>query len=293
VGNGAPTRGERHFRPQLALESAVRTPCNGRAALSYEPMVRERREGVCEAGVVRTVGVDLAAQAKHTAIAVVDWAAGSARLAGVEIPADDDAVLRAAMGADKVGIDCPLGWPEPFVEFLIAQRLGAPKVVPEWRSLAFRRTDEHVRTVTGLTPLSVSTDRIGLTAMRAARLEGRLAGCGHDVRRDGAGLVVEVYPAAGLKLWRLSHNRYKGRANAVALGALVDALLGAAPWLEVGENERTCRLSDHVFDALVAALLARAAAQGSTVAPTNRDRDAAAAEGWIALPTGPLAGLAS
>jgi Protein of unknown function (DUF429) len=242
---------------------------------------------------VRTVGVDLAAQAKHTAVAVVEWDAGAARLVDVEIPADDDAVLRRSVGADKVGIDCPLGWPEPFVEFLREQRAGALEVVPEWRSLAYRRTDEHVRAVTGLTPLSVSTDRIGLTAMRAARLEGRLAGCGHDVRRDGGGLIVEVYPAAGLKLWLLPHNRYKGRANHVALGALVNALLGAAPWLELGDHERTCRLSDHAFDALVAALLGRAAARGWTVAPADGDRDAAAAEGWIALPTGPLAGLVS
>jgi predicted nuclease with RNAse H fold len=242
---------------------------------------------------VRTVGVDLAAQAKHTAVAVVDWAAGTARLADVEIPADDDAVLRHAAGADKVGIDCPLGWPEPFVEFLRAQRAGAPESVPEWRSLAYRRTDEHVRAVTGLTPLSVSTDRIGLTAMRAARLQGRLAGCGHDVRRDGAGLIVEVYPAAGLKLWRLPHNRYKGRANHAALGTLVDSLRAAASWLELGDHERVCRVSDHVFDALVAALLARAAACGRAAEPEPQDHDAAAAEGWIALPTESLADLAS
>ena len=237
---------------------------------------------------VRTVGVDLAAQAKHTAVAVVDWDAGAARLADVEIPADDDVVLRRSVGADKVGIDCPLGWPEPFVEFLRAHRAGAPATVPEWRSLAYRRTDAHVRAVTGLTPLSVATDRIGLTAMRAARLEGRLAGCGHDVRRDGGGLIVEVYPAAGLKLWVLPHNRYKGRANHGALGMLVDALLGAAPWLKLGEHERTCRLSDHAFDALVAALLARAAARGLTMAPDDGDQGTAATEGWIALPTGAL-----
>lgn len=241
---------------------------------------------------MRTVGIDLAAQAKHTAVAVVDWASGAARLADVEIPADDDAVLRHAVGADKVGIDCPLGWPEPFVEFLCAQRAVAPEIVPAWRSLAFRRTDQHVRAVTGLTPLSVATDRIGLTAMRAVRLQGLLAKDGHDVRRDGAGLIVEVYPAAGLKQWQLPHNRYKGRANAVALGALVDELLGAAPWLELGNHERTCRLSDHAFDALVAALLARSAARGWTAPPADGDDGAAAAEGWIALPTEPLAGLA-
>jgi hypothetical protein len=244
-----------------------------------------------DAGLVRTIGVDLAAQARHTAVAVVDWGAGAARLVDVEIPADDDAVLRRSADADKVGIDCPLGWPGPFVEFLDAQRAAAPAIVPEWRSLAYRRTDEHVRAVTGLTPLSVATDRIGLTAMRAARLQGRLAGCGHDVRRDGTGLIVEVYPAAGLKLWQLPHNRYKGRANHGALGALADALLVAAPWLELGDHERVCRLSDHALDALVAALLARAAVNGSTMAA--HDRDTAAVEGWIALPSGGLDELVS
>jgi predicted nuclease with RNAse H fold len=248
---------------------------------------------VWEPGLVRTVGVDLAAQAKHTAVAVLDWEAGSTRLVGIEIPADDDAVLRRSVGADKVGIDCPLGWPTPFVEFLQAHRVAAPEVSPEWRALAYRRTDAHVRAVTGLTPLSVSTDRIGLTAMRAARLESLLAARGKDVRRDGAGLIVEVYPAAGLKLWRLPHNRYKGRANHGALGALVDALLGAAPWLELGVHERACRLSDHVFDALVAALIARAAARGSITAPDDGDRETAAVEGWIALPYGALEELLS
>jgi predicted nuclease with RNAse H fold len=242
---------------------------------------------------VRTIGVDLAAQARHTAVAVVDWDAGAARLVDVEIPAGDDVVLRRSVGADKVGIDCPLGWPEPFVEFLRAQRASAPESVPEWRALAYRRTDQHVRAVTGLTPLSVSTDRIGLTAMRAVRLLGRLAERGHDVRRDGAGFIVEVYPAAGLKLWQLPHNRYKGRANHAALGTLVDSLLGGAPWLELGDHERVCRLSDHVFDALVAALLARAAACGWAAEPEPQDHDTAVAEGWIALPTEPLTDLAS
>lgn len=241
---------------------------------------------------LRTVGVDLAAQAKHTAVAVVDWHAGTARVADVEIPADDDAVLRWSAGADKVGIDCPLGWPEPFVQFVRSHGALAPEAVPDWRSLAYRRTDEHVRAVTGLTPLSVATDRIGLTAIRAARLQGRLARCGHDVRRDGGGLIVEVYPAAGLKRWRLPHNRYKGRANHSALGALVDALVRAAPWLELGDHGRAFRLSDHAFDALVAAMLARAAACGAIVEPESGDRGTAGREGWIALPSGDLDDLA-
>jgi predicted nuclease with RNAse H fold len=240
---------------------------------------------------VRTVGVDLAVQATHTAVAVVEWRAGRAQLVDVEIPADDDVVLQLSARADKVGIDCPLGWPEPFVEFLRAHRTSAPESVPEWRSLAYRRTDEHVRATTGLVPLSVATDRIGLTAMRAARLQARLAYAGHDTRRDGRGLIVEVYPAAGLKHWGLPHRRYKGRANHTALDGLVDALGAAAPWLDLRDHEPVCRLRDHAFDALVCALLARAAARGLVALPEAADRRTALTEGWIALPSGGLEDL--
>ena len=44
----------------------------------------------------------------------------------------------------------------------------------------------------GLIPLSVATDRIGLTAIRAARLQTLPAACGHDVDRSGTGLIVET-----------------------------------------------------------------------------------------------------
>jgi hypothetical protein len=63
-----------------------------------------------------------------------------------------------------------------------------------WRSLAFRRTDEHVRTTTGVIPLSVATDRIGVTAMRAASLQALLMRQGHDIQRSGTGLLVEGLP---------------------------------------------------------------------------------------------------
>jgi hypothetical protein len=71
---------------------------------------------------MRTVGVDLAAEPVNTAIAVIEWQRAGARVAAVTIPADDDAVLRHVEGADKVGIDCPWGWPDSFVEFLRAHR---------------------------------------------------------------------------------------------------------------------------------------------------------------------------
>ena len=57
----------------------------------------------------------------------------------------------------KAGIDCPLGWPAPFVAFLTAHQTVDTLVPPgltgqQWRrQLAWRLTDEAVRERTGLT----------------------------------------------------------------------------------------------------------------------------------------------
>lgn len=228
---------------------------------------------------MRTVGVDLAAEPANTAIAVVDWGSSAARVVAVELPGDDDAVLRHAHEADKIGIDCPLGWPDKFVKFVVDHQNqhehSTDATSAEWRrSLAYRRTDEHVRRTLGMVPLSVSTDLVSLAQQ------------GHAVDRAGSGLIVEVYPAAGLRHRGFDHRRYKG-----ALGRLVDRLRRDVPWLDLGDHEPACRRSDHVFDAVVSALLARAAALGRTTAPPPESRAEAVREGWIALPECGLAGL--
>jgi Protein of unknown function (DUF429) len=143
-------------------------------------------------------------------------------------------------------------------------------------------------------PLSVSTDRIGVCAIRCARLltallDGR-------VDRTGGGLAVEVYPAAALRLWGLPARGYKGPSptNAGRRAGLVDAFLAAAaPWLAVESAEaRLMRGSDHAFDALVAAVVARARLLGRTAPIPSGSLEAAQAEGWIHLPEpGPLAAL--
>jgi predicted nuclease with RNAse H fold len=245
-----------------------------------------------------TVGVDLAAEAATTAVAVLEWHVGGAVVTELKVPADDNAVLQLTQGADKIGIDCPLGWPDAFVEFLSAHRerradTANDVVGADWRrGLANRLTDRRVREQLNMVPLSVATDRIGLTAMRAARLQNLLAARGHPIDRAGAGLIVEVYPAAGLNYWQLDHRRYKGNKQRSRLGELVDRLLAAAPWLALDVHESLCRHSDHAFDAVVAGLLARASAVGLASKPgTDEERDAADTEGWIAVPTAPLADL--
>lgn len=158
------------------------------------------------------------------------------------------------------------------------------------REYVLRQTDLFVHAETGLVPLSVAADRIGHTALRLASLMAQL-GPDVDAARDGSGAIAEVYPAAALKLWGLPFRGYKGRANGRMLNELVDALRRAAPWLELGEFEDTCRRSDDALDAVLCALIARCVALGQTVRPP--DLDVARQEGWIHLPTGSLGAIVS
>lgn len=238
-----------------------------------------------------TVGVDLSAEETNTCLATIDWtAAGAARLIDLQSKVGNEAIVTAAATAAKMGIDCPFGWPVGFTEFVaehqggdVQPRHGRPL---DWRrKLANRETDLYVRTITGLTPLSVSADRIGHAAMRCAALLAELKQAGVLVDRSGqTGAVAEVYPSACLLRWGLLHRRYKHRANLSALDGLVDALLSAAPWLRLGEHERLVRTNDDAFDAVIAALGARAVERGLTEPPPPKDQQAAEVEGWITVP---------
>ena len=83
------------------------------------------------------------------------------------------------------------------------------------------------------------------------------------------------------------------KTNPEVLAGLVDAVCAAMPGLSFADDaEDTCRSSNHGFDALVCALVARAAMLGATQLPEcDEQRDRARTEGWIMLPTMPPAGL--
>lgn len=241
-----------------------------------------------------TVGVDLAAEPGGTAIASIEWSATGAVVRDLTGPATDDTVVAAIRQSDKTGIDCPLGWPAEFVAFVQAHQTGN-LVVPDgiagrdWRRrLAYRHTDLAVHEQTRLMPLSVSADRIGHIAMRCAALLARLTPSGQPIDRGGSSIVVEVYPAATLKIWNLTHRGYKRPPNRAALTKLVDALLQAAPWLSLGAHELACRHSDHALDAVIAALTARAAHLGLVTQPDQHQTKYATTEGWMVVPTAPL-----
>ena len=240
-----------------------------------------------------TVGIDMSADPNGTAIATVTWGPDSAHLSGLHVGADDDLVRHHLhLPGGPVGIDCPLGWPDAFVDYINAHHAQAlavdPYRAPGWRRpLTNRHTDLFVHSTTGIAPLSVAADRIAQAALRLAALLSELAPNVNQAR-DGSGDLVEVYPAAALSQWGLPFTGYKTARNRPVLSELVDALLDIVPWLALGSWESACRRSDDAFDALLCALVARAARHGATLSPTGNDAEAARREGWIHLPSGPL-----
>jgi|JI9StandDraft_1071089.scaffolds.fasta_scaffold06096_8 predicted nuclease with RNAse H fold len=239
---------------------------------------------------MQTLGIDLAAQPEKTGVAWLEWAAGKARVTELHVGASDETLLEAMAKASKTGIDCPLGWPREFVAFVSKHQddhiVVEPGLAADWRRrLSYRVTDLHVKsTVPGIQGLSVSSDRIGVTTMRCAALLSQLAALGAPVVRTGIGPVAEVYPAASLVRWGFSHKGYKGSKAKIRRSQLVDELLLAAPWLDLGAHEGHCRASDDALDAVLASLTARAAALGLTEPIPAGDQRAAEIEGWIALP---------
>jgi len=252
---------------------------------------------------MRSVGIDLAAEPAGTAACEIVWRAGGARGRLHTARLDDDALLTLIRSADKAGIDCPFGWPQPFVDAVTAHAHAAPwpgrgqTGAPHRRSLRYRLTDEVVHRQLRVLPLSVSTDRIGVTAMRCAGLLDTLA-TQEPVDRTGRGRVAEVYPAAALKRWGFPHQGYKSaadpdralQARARALGQILTAL----PILTLDDDTADrCRRSHDAFDALVCALVARAAALGLTTGPGPGSQTARAlVEGWIHVPECDLPRLA-
>jgi hypothetical protein len=253
--------------------------------------------------LVVTLGVDLSASPKKTAACLIEW---DGRVS-VETPLRglDDGDLLDLMGrADWVGIDAPFGWPSDFLDAVTTWAEGGAWPEIDRSRLRYRETDRFVRQIARL-PLSVSSDRIAVTAMRCASLLSvlgqRRSGTGGRIDRAGGDGVVEVYPGAALALWsdeaadlRLDPQGYKGPGAAEKRKALVEVLLRAAPWLNLDEPTRAlCLASDDVLDALISALVARAAALGLTMPPQTMGHTGRAdIEGWIHLPElGSLAGL--
>jgi predicted nuclease with RNAse H fold len=247
---------------------------------------------------MRTLGIDLAAQPKNTSACLIGWDPRRATVIELRSNLDDEALLEMIGGADKVGIDAPLGWPDDFVDAIAAHRdlLGWPGRGQDQDAyrfhLSFRATDRRLISEGVRRPLSVSTDLIGVVAMRAAFLLDRLAALGQPVDRAGTGKLVEVYPAPALGTWGINAVGYKSSAGAARLPELLAEVERRLGRLDLDARQRALAESDHnSFDALVCSLVARSSALGLTAGPPAELANRAVREGWIHIPTNPLSDL--
>lgn len=248
---------------------------------------------------MRTLGIDLAAQPANTSSCLMQWTGEVPVVSELLSGLGDRELLDAISFADKVGIDAPFGWPDEFVEAVSAHRNragwpGSGEDQDIYRfHLSFRATDRRLIEGGARRPLSVSTDLIGVVAMRCAYLLDRLAARAEPVDRAGSGKVIEAYPAPALTAWGLSATGYKSRVGASRLPELLSQLEGGLGGIEMSSLQRELAGSDHnCFDALVCSLVARAAALGLTQPPgSGEEAERATREGWIHVPTNPLSHL--
>lgn len=239
----------------------------------------------------------MAAEPKGTAVATIDWQSAHAELVDLQLGVDDRQIIDACEGSIKVGIDCALGWPVAFTDFINRHsNLAALESAPAFdggsdlrRNLAHRETDRHVREVTGRWPLSVSTDRLGMTAIRGAGLLSKFQEAGTAIDRSGSGRIVEIYPGASLRLWGFDTAGY--RTSEAIRERLLSDIQAETPWLNLGTHQQLMVASCDAFDSVIAAFAARSAHLGRFNGPNAAQLERAKIEGWVALPTGPLSEL--
>jgi hypothetical protein len=234
-----------------------------------------------------TLGIDLAAESENTGTCRLRWEPGAAVVEWVRVgtraePLDNDALVALIGGADATGIDAPFGWPRRFVaavaEWSSGRGWDEPWDAEARRGLRLRRTDRWLHERQGRTPLSVSADSIAVCAMRASALLQRVHG--DDVDRVG-GPTFEVYPAAALRAWGLPTKGYKKSED---VRRQILELVGAGSWLDLGTWAGELVRTDHALDALISAVVARAARTGRTLPVPAEHATDAAIEGWIQVP---------
>lgn len=237
---------------------------------------------------MRTAGVDLAAQPAHTGLCIVEWGP-TPRCIELRLGVGDEEIAAAAAASEKCGIDAPFGYPVAFAEFVAGHDALDPGARPgiDTEPFRLRATDMWVWRHHGPRPLSVSTDLIGVTALRCARLQLIVAEeTGSTVDRTGRGRLAEVYPAAALAAWRLPATGYKRRTgDSRALLADLAARVVTRFGVELTDAHRTLlRTVDDAFDALVSAVVAHEILAGRTAGPPVELEQAARHEGWIHVP---------
>lgn len=235
-----------------------------------------------------TLGIDLSTSRKNTSYCQIDWSGTVSRLVTApNTPTAHWESLHAAVAeSDKVAIDVPLGWPVAFSREVSAHARGEAWSADRDKCL-WRVTDGRVAQVKGVdgkgasSPLSVSANLIGATAMDAAKQLSR-----YSIDRSGrTGKFCEVYPAVALRRWGFQDVGYKGVDSIEQRTKLANLILARLPWASAppGLHALICGDDNHL-DSFLCALIARLVAIGAAEGPSVDELDTARIEGWIWLP---------
>ena len=252
----------------------------------------------------RTLGIDLASQAKETGVCAIDWSRSPASVVELEkLDLHDDHLLALMCdpAVGKVGIDAPFGWPAAFIDAVTSFRDTGTWLDLDTNELRFRSTEMRVWDEIGQQPLSVAMSDLSWPAIRCARLLSRLAQGDGPLDRTGRGRVAEVYPMAALRRWGVIESgtpstewSYKGTKSGRRerreqhMTRLTELLKGTVAMSS--DFVETCAADDDDFDAFVSALVARAVVVGKTDPVPRGHAWLAMREGWIQLPAAGSAG---
>lgn len=254
----------------------------------------------------KTLGIDLASQARETGVCLIDWSSTPATIEDLGAAALDDDRLMELMTdptVAKVAIDAPFAWPLAFVDAVVTYRDHGTWLALEHEDVRYRLTERVVAEVTNQAPLSVATSDLAWPAMRLARLLTRVAVIDGPVDRAGGGRLAEVYPAAALRCWGVipagtsvtdaSYKNDKPGREEKRRTMMVTMRQRLADVVAIDDaTVERCIADDDDLDAFVAALVARALLMNRCRAIPSGMRWAAVREGWIHLPApDSLAGL--
>jgi hypothetical protein len=186
-----------------------------------------------------------------------------------------------ASGPVLLAIDAPLGWPAPLAQALHAHAAG-DSLAPDAHSLFRRSTDVFVKQHVGQQPLDVGADRIARTAYEALSLL-------RDLRMalsqplplawapdHSESSVIEVYPAATLRVHGFTPQGYKGKNGEAVRRAYLERLTEI---VSIDAERRVLIDNANAFDALVCLIAAQDFLRGVCYAPV--DPSIAHREGWI------------
>jgi len=252
-------------------------------------------------GEILAAGINWATEDEHRAMVVLGGCGGRACLRKIRSPLTKEDV-RGVCSDSKysvVGVDVPFGWPKQFSDFVQpwSPAGSGGEAVPESDVFRFRKTDLIVRDELRKHPLSISSDRIALSARLWAEivLKNNL-GPHIDTRGLPAAsspTVIEVYPAATLRAFadQVNDKHYKREKDArvCLIKALVrDFKLNVTAKQQarvVGEREKDSDITDALIAALTGLIYGGCFPQWTVRKPqSDAEREAAVKEGWIFFP---------